>query len=114
MAATRLLIIDDHDTVREALKARLQAVGGVEVVGCTDCWKTGLREAVRLKPDFWHMLLYPGQAPIPQQSSIEEINVKLPPQTVSMFGWDINWLVFFFIASLVAGYSLKGVFKVEV
>jgi uncharacterized membrane protein (DUF106 family) len=70
--------------------------------------------AVRLKPDFWHMLLYPGQAPIPKTSSIEEIDVKLPPQTVSMFGWNINWLVFFFIASLVAGYSLKGVFKVEV
>ncbi len=51
MAATRLLIIDDHDAVREALEARLHAVGGVEVVGCTDCWKTGLREAMRLKPD---------------------------------------------------------------
>jgi uncharacterized membrane protein (DUF106 family) len=70
--------------------------------------------ASRLKPDFWHMLLYPGQAPIPKTSSIEEIDVKLPPQTVTVFGWNVNWLVFFFIASLVAGYSLKGVFKVEV
>jgi len=51
MAPTRLLIIDDHDTVREALEARLRAVAGVEVIGCTDCWKIGLQEAVRLKPD---------------------------------------------------------------
>jgi len=47
----RLLIIDDHDAVREALEARLRAAAGMEVVGCTGCWKTGLREAVRLRPD---------------------------------------------------------------
>jgi len=51
MAQTRLLIIDDHDAVREALAARLRAAAEVEVVGCTGCWKTGLREALRLKPD---------------------------------------------------------------
>ena len=70
--------------------------------------------ASRSKPDFWNMLLYPGQLPIPQESAVEEISVKLPPQTVSLFGWNINWLVLFFIASLISGYSLKGVFKVEV
>jgi len=51
MAPTRLIIIDDHDAVREALGTRLRAAAGVEVVGCTACWKTGLREAVKLKPD---------------------------------------------------------------
>ena len=51
MALTRMLVIDDHDAVREALEARLQAAAGVEIIGCTGCWKTGLREAVRLKPD---------------------------------------------------------------
>lgn len=70
--------------------------------------------ASRSKPDFWNMLLYPGQLPIPQESAVEEISVKLPPQTVSLFGWNINWLVLFFIASLISGYSLKGVFGVEV
>lgn len=70
--------------------------------------------ASRSKPDFWNMLLYPGQLPIPQESAVEEISVKLPPQTISLFGWNINWLVLFFIASLISGYSLKGVFGVEV
>ncbi len=51
MAPTRLLIIDDHDAVREALEARLRTAAGVEIVGCTGCWKTGLRDAARLKPD---------------------------------------------------------------
>ena len=51
MTPTRLLIIDDHDVVREALEARLRTTVRVEIVGCTGCWRTGLRDAVRLNPD---------------------------------------------------------------
>ena len=51
MAPARLLIIDDHDVVREALEARLRETAELEVVGCTGCWRTGLRDAVQLKPD---------------------------------------------------------------
>ena len=51
MPPIRLLIIDDHDAVREALEAQLRAAGKVEIVSCTGCWKTGLQEAVRLQPD---------------------------------------------------------------
>lgn len=51
MSPTQLFIIDDHKNVREALKARLDAVSDCEVVGCTDCWKTGLEQVQALKPD---------------------------------------------------------------
>ncbi|MFQ6099742.1 MAG: response regulator transcription factor [Anaerolineae bacterium] len=51
MTPARLLIIDDHDAVREALEARLCMASEVEIVGCTGCWRTGLRDAVRLRPD---------------------------------------------------------------
>jgi hypothetical protein len=66
------------------------------------------------KPSFMGVLLYPGQPPLPRNSKVEEISVKFPPQEVSVLGWNVNWLVFFFIISIIAGYSLKGVFKVEV
>jgi DNA-binding NarL/FixJ family response regulator len=51
MVPARLQIIDDHDVVREALEARLCDAAELEVVSCTGCWRTGLRDAVRLKPD---------------------------------------------------------------
>lgn len=51
MSPARLLIIDEHDTVREALEARLNASPGLEVVGCTGCWETGLEEAISKRPD---------------------------------------------------------------
>jgi len=51
MEPTRLLIIDDHEDVREALKARLTATPGIEVVGCTGCWKDGLSTALDVRPD---------------------------------------------------------------
>jgi DNA-binding NarL/FixJ family response regulator len=51
MKRTSLLIIDDHDDVREALKARLDANPGIEVIGCTGCWKAGLSTALSLEPD---------------------------------------------------------------
>ena len=51
MAPPRLLIIDDHDAVREALETQLRTAARVDVVGCTGCWKIGLQEAMRLKPN---------------------------------------------------------------
>lgn len=51
MELTRLLIIDDHDDVRKALKARLNTTPGIDVVGCTACWRDGLDTAVELHPD---------------------------------------------------------------
>jgi NarL family two-component system response regulator LiaR len=51
MNPTRLLIIDDHDDVRAALRARLDALPEIEVVGCTGSWETGLQKALTLEPD---------------------------------------------------------------
>ena len=50
MNRTRLVIIDDHEDVREALQSRLTAAPDIEIVGCTGCWRTGLQQAVQLRP----------------------------------------------------------------
>lgn len=51
MNAIKLLIVDDHDAVREALKTRLGAALAIDVVGCTASWEIGLERALKLEPD---------------------------------------------------------------
>jgi len=48
---TRVLIIDDHETVRQALESRLHAAEEVEVVGCTGSWQEGLHLSTDHSPD---------------------------------------------------------------
>ena len=51
MQQTRVLIIDEHDAVRQALEARLRSTGDVQVVGCTGCWQDGIAIATQQAPD---------------------------------------------------------------
>ncbi|RJP74340.1 MAG: hypothetical protein C4532_02705 [Candidatus Abyssobacteria bacterium SURF_17] len=67
----------------------------------------------RTQASFSAALLAPGQEPLPENSALDELQLELPPQTLTVFGIHVNWLVFFFIASIAAGYSLKGVFRVQ-
>jgi len=48
---TRVLIIDEHEAVREALEDRLRRAEAVEVVGCTGCWQEGVAMAAERMPD---------------------------------------------------------------
>lgn len=51
MSPTRVLIIDEHEAVRQALTDRLCSSGDVEVVGCTGGWQEGVHLAVEAAPD---------------------------------------------------------------
>jgi DNA-binding NarL/FixJ family response regulator len=41
-----VLIIDEHETVRQALEDRLCSSATVDIVGCTGCWQEGIHMAV--------------------------------------------------------------------
>ena len=51
MGRTRLLIIDEHRAVRQALVSRLQQTGELEVVGSTGSAKEGLLQVEALRPN---------------------------------------------------------------
>ena len=51
MSATRLLLADDHTLVRAGLRALLQGVPGVEVVGEVSNGREAVRQAGELHPD---------------------------------------------------------------
>ncbi len=40
--------------------------------------------------------------------------IGYPPLDLSLFGWSVNWLIFFFILSLVSGFAFRGVLGVEI
>jgi len=51
MGQTRLLIIDEHKAVRQALVSRLQQTGQLEVVGSTGSSEEGLLQVEALRPN---------------------------------------------------------------
>jgi hypothetical protein len=58
--------------------------------------------------------LYPGEAPLPGGSPIRSIEILYPARRLSVLGLGVNWLVGYFVLSMIFGFGLKGVFKVEI
>jgi uncharacterized membrane protein (DUF106 family) len=58
--------------------------------------------------------LYPGEAPIPKQSAVKTIEVAYPELEIAIFGWRMNWLILFFVLSMVFGFALKGKLGVSI
>lgn len=80
------------------------AVGGIQ--GCVSQLRTG---------DSWiNNLLYPGEAPISRQSAIESIEIIYPELDISFLGFSMNWLILFFILSMVFGFALKDKMGVSI
>lgn len=48
---TRLLIIDDRESVRQALAARLGKAPEIEIIGCASSSDDGVRQALDQQPD---------------------------------------------------------------
>jgi hypothetical protein len=62
----------------------------------------------------WKQLLYPGEKPLPADTPLTSIEVRYESGSLDLFGLSINWLVAYFLLSVVLGFAFKGVFKVEI
>ena len=62
----------------------------------------------------WDTLLYPGEPPIPSNHTVEAVEISYPVQDLGVFGWNVNWLVAFFVLSMAFGFAFKGALGVEV
>jgi uncharacterized membrane protein (DUF106 family) len=76
--------------------------------------RVGKVTAISARAGTWDAFLYPSDAPIPRGSVVERIVIEYPPRDLTLFGINVNWLIIFFVASLIVGYALKGVFGIEV
>ena len=73
----------------------------------------GATSTLRTGRGFFESLLYPGEAPIPR-GKVRAIEVAYPDLDLSAFGFSVNWLLFFFIASIVFGFAFRKPLGVEI
>lgn len=59
-------------------------------------------------------LLYPGEPPIPATQGVEAVEIRYPALEMTILGWNIHWLVAFFVLSIAFGFAFKGALGVEV
>ncbi|MCK4305718.1 MAG: hypothetical protein KAY24_15880 [Candidatus Eisenbacteria sp.] len=60
-------------------------------------------------------LLFPSEPPLPASSGVRKITVRnWPHRELKLLGWGVHWLIVFFVISMAAGFSVKGLFGVEV
>ena len=64
--------------------------------------------------EFWNFVLSPGQKAIPDNPYVEQIDVQYPLNTIQIYKWGVHWLAVVFILSIVFGFALKGLFRVEI
>jgi uncharacterized membrane protein (DUF106 family) len=59
-------------------------------------------------------VLYPGERPLPGDTPVRSIEILYPAGGLPFFGLSVNWLVAYFILSIIFGFAFKGLFKVEI
>jgi len=103
---TRVLIVDDHEVVREGLRTLLTRRDGMEVVGQAGTVQEAITEALKMKPDVIVM-----DVRLPDGSGIEacrEIREARPETKVIMLtSYADEEAVFASIIAGAAGYVLK-------
>jgi hypothetical protein len=66
------------------------------------------------QPSLFATLGNPAEPPLPADSLIQSIALEYPARDLRVFGWNVHWLVFFLIVSILPAYAVKGLFGVEV
>jgi uncharacterized membrane protein (DUF106 family) len=69
---------------------------------------------VRLRDHLLDRWLTSGEAALPASSAVESIDVNYPPRDIH-FAWiDWNWIVLFFVLSMIAGFIFKELLGIEI
>jgi hypothetical protein len=69
---------------------------------------------IRLRGSFWERMFTSGEPGLGDNSPIQSIAVIYPPRHVRFAGLEWNWIVLFFVLSLIAGFIFKTVLGIQV
>jgi len=67
---------------------------------------------VRVDSGFFSQLLYPAESPLPADSPVHAIHIEYADREISVLGFDMHWLIPFFVLSIAFAFALKGRFGV--
>lgn len=70
------------------------------------------RSPLRPEPGFVNELLYPAEPSLPDESALKSIAVGYPERAVRVFGWEIHWMIVFFVLSIAFAFALRNRFGV--
>jgi hypothetical protein len=62
--------------------------------------------------DWWQALLHPREPPFPRGFAVRSIDIQYPTRPTWVSGTN-SWVYYWIIVSLVAGFLLRGVFRVN-
>lgn len=92
------------------VKAGASAVRKEFVVG--ERW--GPVSTLRTGRGVFEEILYPGEAPIAASEAVRAVEVDYPPLDIRAFGFGVDWMIFFFVASIVFGFLFKKPLGIEI
>lgn len=69
---------------------------------------------VRLRGNFWERILFSGESALSPESQIQSISINYPARDIAFVGWQWNWIVMFFVLSLIAGFIFKTIFRIQI
>lgn len=68
----------------------------------------------RLRDHFWERMFTSLEAALPEGAPVESIAVTYPPREIR-FAWiDWNWILLFFVLSMIAGFGFKELLGIEI
>lgn len=70
------------------------------------------RSPYRLEPGVLNWILYPAEPALPGDGAIRSIEVTYPARAIRVLGWELHWMVVFFVLTLAFAFFLRGAFGV--
>ena len=102
---------------RTAGDYELRIVNGSESVTKSVRVRDGSDSIVRRSPlrvrGFLDELLYPAEPPLPR-GAFESVAVTYPEANVDVFGFELHWMIVYFVISIAFAFLLRGTFKVTI
>ena len=69
---------------------------------------------VRMRGRLWERIFTSGEPALADNSAIQSISVTYPPRIINFAWMEWNWIVLFFVISLIAGFIFKSALGIQV